>query len=128
MQAVVHWYGPTDLVSEFSLSWLEDIITMPLWRHLSLRRHRYSRSLTRLLRPAPMRRVSAMATPFLSHARRVVPFNETESLHTALCREGTNSTSIPIAGVEPEDLFDSPANLAITAAFFGSHLIETVRP
>jgi acetyl esterase/lipase len=126
VQAVVHWYGPTDLVSDSSRSWLEDILLPPAFEPPLFAAKSISEVADAARAASPIHRVSAEAPPFLiSHGDRdrVVPFAETESLHTALSREGANSTFISIAGAGHEDhLFDSLANLAMTAAFFKSHL------
>lgn len=128
VQAVVHWFGPTDLVSGSSRSWLEDIILPaalepPLFGAQSIDEVRDAARAA-----SPIHRVKASAPPFLiSHGDRdrVLPFTETESLHTALSREGAQSTFLSIAGAGHEDhLFNSPANLAMTAAFFKTHLAD----
>jgi acetyl esterase/lipase len=126
VQAVVHWFGPTDLVSGSSRSWLEDIILPPALEPPLFGAKSIGDVKDAAWAASPIHRVSSSAPPFLiSHGDRdrVLPFTETESLHTALSRAGARSTFLSIAGAGHEDhLFDSPANLAMTAAFFKAYL------
>lgn len=126
VQAAVHWFGPTDLVSGSSRTWLEKIILAPALEPPLFGVETIDEVHEAARNASPIRRVTRDAPPFLiSHGDRdrVLPISETESFHTALSREGANSTFISIAGAGHEDhLFDMPANLAMTAAFFKTHL------
>lgn len=121
VQAVVHWFGAADLAASASRSELEerllpfrfeaDLLGTSDPTELAAR----ARGLNLLTRASPK------APPFLiAHGDRdrIVPPSEGRSLHDALGRAGASSRLELLGGAGHEDAaFDSPATLAITAAW-----------
>jgi acetyl esterase/lipase len=130
VQAVVHWFGPTDLVSGASRSWLEDIILPPALEPPLFGASAISEVEDTARRASPLHRVSSAAPPFLiehGDRDRVLPQAETEALHNALQRAGASSSFLVLGGAGHEDhRFDEPANIAMLAAFFAAHLAAEV--
>jgi acetyl esterase/lipase len=120
VQAVVHWFGQSDLVVsaartavearllpftfEAGLLGVPDVTEAAGARELSLLAH-----------------VTPEAPPFLiAHGDRdrIVPPSEGEALHHALSRAGVATRFDLVGGAGHEDpRFDSPASLAMTAAW-----------
>lgn len=121
VQAVVHWFGQTDLAASAARSELEARL-LPF---------RFEADLLGTADPAQLAdrarefslltRVSPQAPPFLivhGDRDRIVPPAEGLALHDALARAGARSRFELLAGAGHEDAeFDSPANLATTAAW-----------
>jgi acetyl esterase/lipase len=121
VQAVVHWFGQADLEASAARSELE----------ASLLPFRFEAELLGAADPAELAerarglsllsRVSPQAPPFLiAHGDRdrIVPRSEGFSLHDALGRAGAHSRFELLSGAGHEDAeFDSPATLAVTAAW-----------
>ncbi|MDQ0381206.1 alpha/beta hydrolase [Amycolatopsis thermophila] len=121
VQAVVHWFGQTDLAASAARTELEARL-LPF---------RFEADLLGVTDPAELAeracglsllsRVSAQAPPFLiAHGDRdrIVPPSEGLALHEALGRAGARSRFELLAGAGHEDPeFDSPATLATTAAW-----------
>jgi acetyl esterase/lipase len=116
VQAVVHWFGQVDLAVSASRSAVEARLLpfafeqaflggdMAEAAHLGLPMH-----------------VSPQAPPFLiAHGDRdrIIPPSEGRALHEALSRSGVDSRFVLLGGAGHEDAaFDSPASLAMTAAW-----------
>jgi acetyl esterase/lipase len=121
VQAVVHWFGQADLEASASRSDLEALI-LPF---------RFEADLLGIADPAELAerarglsllpRVTRQAPPFLiAHGDRdrIIPSSQGFSLHQALSNAGARSRFELLAGAGHEDAeFDSPATLAITAAW-----------
>jgi acetyl esterase/lipase len=126
VQAVVHWFGPVDLVNGASRTWLEKIILAPPLEPPLFGAAAIDEVAERAAAASPIRRVTSSAPPFLiSHGDRdrVLPQIESEAFHSALSRAGVPSTFALVAGAGHEDhAFDAPANLAMTVAFLAAHL------
>lgn len=128
VDAVVHWFGPVDLVSGEHRSWLEKILLAPPLEPPLFGVESLDGVQDRARAASPLHRVSAAAPPFLvSHGDRdrVLPESEGASFHDALVRAGATSSYVVVGGAGHEDhAFDSAANLAMTAAF----LLSSLRP
>ncbi|MFB2586685.1 alpha/beta hydrolase fold domain-containing protein [Herbiconiux liukaitaii] len=132
VQAVVHWFGPVDLVNGAHRSWLEEILLEPPIEPPLFGAETIDGVVDLARTASPLFRVSADAPPFLiSHGDRdrVLPRSESEAFHDALSRAGAQSSLLIVAGAGHEDhAFDSPANLALVAAFFTAHLTPALPP
>lgn len=130
VQAVVAWFGATDLLTSSSRSWLEaEILPFNFEAALlgvasaeEVRRHAADRA----REASPVTWVSADAPPFLiAHGDRdrVVPPAQSHTLHEALVRAGGSSSLLLVGGAGHEDAaFDAPTNLALTAGFLTAAL------
>lgn len=124
VEAVVAWFGQSDLLASTSRSWLEaEIVPFNFEAGLlGVESVAAAAEVPGLARQAsPISWVSADAPAFLiAHGDRdrVIPVSESQSLHDALVRAGARSTLTLVGGAGHEDAaFDSPANLALTAGF-----------
>ena len=126
VHAVVHWFGPVDLVSSAHRTWLEKILLAPPIEPPLFGADTIEEVASLARAASPLFRASADAPPFLiSHGDRdrVLPRSESEAFHDALSRAGAQSSLLIVAGAGHEDhAFDAPSNIALTAAFFASHL------
>lgn len=121
VQAVVHWFGQSDLVVSASRSVVETRL-LPFTFEADLLGTSDPAELVERARGLSLPcRVSAQAPPFLiAHGDRdrIVPPSEGRALHDALSRAGASSRFELLAGAGHEDAaFHSPANLAVTAAW-----------
>ncbi|MFC8571600.1 alpha/beta hydrolase fold domain-containing protein [Streptomyces sp. NPDC057245] len=121
VQAVVHWFGQTDLVASASRSELERRL-LPFHFEADLLGTTEEELLAeRARRWSLLSRVSAGAPPFLvAHGDRdrIVPPAQGFALHQALVRAGARSRLELLGGAGHEDAeFGSRATLAATAAW-----------
>lgn len=126
VQAIVHWFGPTDFVTIATRSTLEARI-LPLLVELNLFGPESGGELESKARQAsPIERITPDAPPILimhGDRDRLIPIAEAEMFHKTLSRRGVKSTFVSIAGAGHEDpAFDSPTNIGITAAFLRANL------
>ncbi|GHJ41735.1 alpha/beta hydrolase [Streptomyces sp. TS71-3] len=132
VQAVVHWFGQTDLVASASRSEVEARL-LPFHFEADLLGTADPAELAERARgfglPA---RVSPGAPPFLiAHGDRdrLVPPSQGLALHDALVRTGARSRFELLGGAGHEDAeFDSPATLAYTAAWLRAVLRAGASP
>lgn len=128
VQAVVTWFAPSDLVANSSRSPLETIVGSPPVEHALLGRSDLHPRDADLARASPLGHVHPKAPPFLvvtGDRDKIVAESQGRYLHDALVRVGAESTFSLIGGAGHEDpKFDSPAHLALTAAWLLSHLHE----
>jgi acetyl esterase/lipase len=129
VQAVVHWFGQSDLLVSGSRSHLEarllpfrfeaDLLGVSSVVEVAAR----ARDLSLL------NRVSPQAPPFLiAHGDRdhVIAPSEGEALHRALSRAGVDTQFMLLGGTGHEGPeFDRPATLAMTAAWLRAKLITS---
>jgi acetyl esterase/lipase len=126
VQAVVHWFGQSDLLASGSRSETEARL-LPFAFEAGLL------GVTSVLEDAErarglslLTRASASAPPFLiAHGDRdhVVPPSEGRALHDALSRAGADSSFLLLGGAGHEgEEFDAPATLALTAAWLRAKL------
>lgn len=125
VQAAVPWFGPADLVHSSRSTPLEErILGTPAVRALLAGPPEQYDDRARSASPAY--RAHAGAPPFLiahGDADRMVSEQQSRYLHDALVRAGASSTLTILGGTGHEgEEFDSPANLAMTAAFLTTHL------
>ena len=128
VQAVVHWFGQSDLLANGRRSWLEREILAPPFEEDLLGLTDVDDDPAAVRAASPLHRVTAAAPPFLvAHGDRdrVTPASESLALHDALVRAGAQSTALLLGGAGHEGHeFDRPDHLAITAAFLLTHLRE----
>ena len=126
VQAVVTWFGFSDITTSASRSPLEAAILPRGAEHNLLGVDDLDAVPELVAQASPLTHVSAAAPPFLiAHGDRdhVVSIGESQQLHAALTRAGADSTLTVLGGAGHEDpRFDSAANIAMTAAFLRSHL------
>jgi acetyl esterase/lipase len=129
VQAVVHWFGQSDLVVNSRRSWLEREILNPPFEGPLLGLSNVSDDRERAWEASPLRWVHPDAPPFLiAHGDRdrITPAGESRALHEALVRSGAESTYLLVGGAGHEGPeFDRPDHLALTAGFLGIHLRAT---
>lgn len=126
VDAVVDWFGQSDLQSNSGRSWLEKEILNPPFERAFLNIDDPSAGGDLVRDASPLCRVTGEAPPFLiAHGDRdrVTPIYESAALHDALVRAGAQSTFITVGGAGHEShTFDRPDHLAMTAAFLLQHL------
>lgn len=131
VDAVVHWFGSSDVLANSRRSWLEKEVVRPPsegpW--LGLADPVDDPALARLA--SPLHHVTADAPPFLiAHGDRdrVTPVSESMALHDALTRAGAESTLLLLGGAGHEGTqFDRADHLRMTAAFLLDHLSTGVK-
>jgi acetyl esterase/lipase len=121
VQAVVHWFGPADLVATAGCSDLEERL-LPFRFEADLLGATDRADVTARARGLGLlRRVSAQSPPFfIAHGDRdrIVPPSEALALHDALTRAGARSRLELLGGAGHEDTeFGSRTTLAVTAAW-----------
>lgn len=121
VQALAHWYGPTDFVTTATRSPMEARIVPPPFE-LTLFGPGTADEIAAKARDAsPLGRASASAPPILimhGDRDRIASIADAQAFHTALSRCGANSTFVSVAGAGHDDpVFDNAPNIAITAAF-----------
>jgi len=128
VQAVVSWFGQSDLVTNARRTWLEkELLAPPVEQGLfgvdDVAAHAETARMA-----SPLFRVTPAAPPFLiAHGDRdrITPSSESQALHDALVRAGAPSTFLLLGGAGHEGPeFDRPDHIAQTAAFLLSHLTE----
>jgi acetyl esterase/lipase len=126
VEAVVHWFGQSDLLANSRRTWLEKEILNPPFEGPLLGLADVADDPAAARAASPLTWVSADAPPFLiAHGDRdrVTPVSESMALHDALVRAGAESTMILLGGAGHEGHeFDRPDHLRLTAAFLLSHL------
>ncbi|MFC4117321.1 alpha/beta hydrolase [Nonomuraea zeae] len=126
VDAVVHWFGQSDLLANSRRTWLEKEILNPPFEGPLLGLADVADDVAAARAASPLSWVSADAPPFLiAHGDRdrVTPVSESLALHDALVRAGAESTMILLGGAGHEgEEFDRPDHLRLTAAFLLSHL------
>jgi acetyl esterase/lipase len=126
VQAVVSWFGQSDLRSNALRTELEEELLSPPVEQglLGLDDVRAHPEIAR--RASPLYRVTGAAPPFLiAHGDRdrVTPVSESQALHDALVRAGAPSTLLLLGGAGHEGPeFDRPDHIWLTAAFLLDHL------
>jgi acetyl esterase/lipase len=117
VQAVVHWFGQADLAATARRTELEARL-LPFHFERDLLGGEPTDALS-LLDHVP-RRAAALPPFLIAHGDRdrIVPVAEGLALHDALVRAGHSSRFELLGGAGHEDpAFDSPASLAMTAAW-----------
>ena len=128
VQAVVSWFGPSDLVQTSRRTWLETrILGVPFENSLfALENIALNNSDVR--HGSPINRVGPNAPPFLiAHGSldRMVAESEGRALHDALVRHGCDVTMITLGGAGHEDpKFDSKVHLGMTAQWLTAQLTD----
>jgi acetyl esterase/lipase len=127
VQAVVHWFGQSDLLASGSRSEIEARLLPFAFEAGLLGVGSVSEAADRARGLSLLTRVSAAAPPFLiAHGDRdhVVPPSEGRALHDALSRAGADSSFLLLGGAGHEGAeFDAPAMLALTAAWLRAKLL-----
>ncbi|MFC5063333.1 alpha/beta hydrolase fold domain-containing protein [Actinomycetospora atypica] len=130
VQAVVAWFGMSDLMATASRSWLETAI-LPFDFEAAFLGvgsvGEVAGVADRARDASPLSWVSPGAPPFLiAHGDRdrITPASQSQLLHDALVRVGVPSSLLLLGGAGHEDrAFESPASLAVTAGW----LVGTLR-
>lgn len=127
VQAVVSWFGFSDIATHSARSPLEAALLTPGGPAHALLGVADPAAAPDLVREAsPVSHVHAAAPPFLvAHGDRdrMVDIAESRRLHDALTRAGARSTLLVLGGAGHEDpAFDDPGSIAVTAAFLRTHL------
>lgn len=129
VQAVVHWFGQSDLVVSGSRSDLEARLLPFAFEAGLLGVGSVVEAADRARDLSLLTRVSPQAPPFLiAHGDRdhVVAPSEGEALHHALSRAGADTQFILLGGAGHEGPeFNRPATLAMTAAWLRDKLLTT---
>ncbi|MXG89294.1 alpha/beta hydrolase fold domain-containing protein [Nocardioides flavescens] len=126
VDAVVDWFGQSDLVENARRSGLETAILAPPVEPPLFGIGSVDDDPNRVRAASPLSHVGPSAPPFLiSHGDRdrVTPMTESRALHDALVRAGVESTLVVVGGAGHEGAaFDASSHLAMTAAFLRAHL------
>ncbi|HST64284.1 MAG TPA: alpha/beta hydrolase [Mycobacteriales bacterium] len=130
VQAVVHWFGQSDLLASGSRSDVEARLLPYAFEAGLLGVSSVAAAADRARDLSLLTRVSAQAPPFLiAHGDRdhVVAPSEGEALHGALSRAGADSRFLLLGGAGHEGPeFDRPDTLAMTAAWLREKLTTVV--
>jgi len=130
VQAIAHWFGPTDFVTTATRSPLEARLMPPPVEHTLLGSGTANEIAAKARDASPIGRVTASAPPLLivhGDRDRLVPIADAEAFHAALSRCGAHSTFVSVAGAGHDDpMFDSGATIAITAAFLRAVLTPSL--
>jgi acetyl esterase/lipase len=122
----VHWFGQSDLLANSRRTWLEKKVLNPPFEGPLLGTEDVSAIESIAREASPLSWVNQEAPPFLiAHGDRdrITPATESIALHDALVRAGAQSSMLLLGGAGHEGPeFDSPANIALTAAFLTTHL------
>lgn len=126
VDAVVHWFGPSHLVTNTRRTWIEQALLNPPFELALLGVEDADAAGDLAAAASPLTRVHAQAPPFLiahGDVDRITPASESEALHRALTGNGVDSMFLEVGGAGHEDpRFDGADVIAITAAFLRSHL------
>jgi acetyl esterase/lipase len=126
VDAVVDWFGQSDLRSNSTRSWLEKEVLNPPFEQAFLGLDDPAQDIELVRGASPLLRIGAGAPPFLivhGDRDRITPISESVALHDALVRAGAESTFVTLGGAGHEShTFDRPDHLAMTAAFLLQHL------
>ncbi|QBD75140.1 alpha/beta hydrolase [Ktedonosporobacter rubrisoli] len=129
VQAIAHWFGPTDFVTTATRTPLEAHIVPPPFERALFGPGSDDEIAAKAREASPLYRVSAKAPPFLilhGDRDRMVPIADAEAFHTALSRCGAHSTFVSLGGAGHEDpVFNSALNIAITVAFLRANLVSS---
>jgi acetyl esterase/lipase len=128
VQAVIHWFGQSDLLASGSRTEIEARLLPFAFEAGLLGAHSVGEVTERAGELSLLTRVSRTAPPFLiAHGDRdhVVAPSEGEALHDALSRAGARTQFLLLGGAGHEGQeFDRPANLALTAAWLRANLMS----
>ncbi|BAH53655.1 putative esterase [Rhodococcus opacus B4] len=126
VDAVVHWFGPSDLAANAGRSWIESHLLPPPFENALLGEDEVSAPSDISWNASPLSRVTSLAPPFLiAHGDRdrITLSAQSHALHDALVSTGARSTLLVLGGAGHEGPeFDQPDHLGITAAFLSAHL------
>lgn len=126
VDAVVYWFGPSDLAASASRSWIEAALLPPPFETALLGEEEVAHPTQKSWDASPLSHVRADAPPFLiAHGDRdrITLHAQSKALHDALVSTGAQSKLLLLGGAGHEGpQFDEPENLAITAAFLSAHL------
>lgn len=129
VQAVVSWFGPSDLIGTSHRTWLEARILGVPFENALFKVETIAPDNSQVREASPINRVGPGAPPFLiAHGNldRMVAEAESRALHDALVRHGCDVTMIVLGGAGHEDpKFDSPAHLGMTALWLKAQLAAT---
>ena len=126
VDAVVHWFGPSNLYTNTRRTWIENVLLPPPFETALLGVENLDAADEQLRAASPLTHVSVDAPPFLiAHGDRdrITPGSESRALHRALTAAGVESTYLEIGGAGHEDpRFDGADVIDITAAFLRARL------
>ena len=126
VQAVVHWFGQSDLLAAGSRTAVEARLLPFRFEAGLLGLDAVTDDPQRARRLGLLNRVTPAAPPFLiAHGDRdhVVAPSQSRALHDALARAGVDSRLLLLGGAGHEGPeFDAPATLAMTAAWLKANL------
>ena len=126
VQAVVSWFGPSDLIQTSRRTWLEARILAEPFENKLFNVETIAPNNSEVREGSPINRVSPGAPPFLiAHGNldRVVAESESRALHDALVRHGCDVTMIILGGAGHEDpKFNSEIHLGMTALWLKAQL------
>jgi acetyl esterase/lipase len=132
VDAVVHWFGQSDLLAAGSRTGTEARLLPFAFEAGLLGVASVAEAADRARGLSLLTRVSPQAPPFLiAHGDRdhVVAPAEGEALHDALSRAGADTQFLLLGGAGHEGPeFDRPATLALTAAWLRAKLIDPGTP
>jgi acetyl esterase/lipase len=127
VQAVVHWFGQSDLLASGSRSDIEARLLPFAFEAGLLGVSSVVEAADRARALSLLRRIGPGAPPFLiAHGDRdhVVPPSEGQALHDGLSRAGADTSFVLVGGAGHEGPeFERPATLATTAAWLRAKLL-----
>lgn len=126
VQAIVHWFGPSDFVTTATRSPMEARILPPPFELALFGPQSADDLAATACAASPLGRVGKDAPPMLivhGDRDRLTSIREAQAFFDALSRTGASATFVALAGAGHEDpAFDSAANVAMTAAFLRATL------
>lgn len=129
VQAVVDWYGPTDLTAAGGRNALEAALLGRSFEAKLLGVESVTDDREGACQASPRWHVDRSAPPFLlMHGDRdhIVPLAESATLHEMLVSHDVESTLVVLGGAGHDDhRFDAPGSIEIVAGFLRRHLLVT---
>lgn len=121
LDAVVHWFGPTDFVATATRTPMEAGLLPPPPESVLFGEGAADNVAATVAPASPIERIHAGAPPFLiihGDRDRMVPLADAQAFHEALSRAGVENSMVTVGGAGHEDpRFQQPTILGLTAAF-----------
>lgn len=122
LDAVVHWFGPTDFVTTATRTPMEAGLLPPPFESVLFGEGTADEVAATASSASPIERIHGGAPPFLivhGDRDRMTPLADARAFHEALSRAGVEASLVTVGGAGHEDpRFQQPMILGLTAAFF----------
>lgn len=128
LDAVVHWFGPTDFVTTSTRTPMEANLLPPPFEGVLLGGDSQEQTAATAEAASPYARIHSTAPPFLivhGDRDRIAPISEAHAFFAALSRAGVEASFLSVAGAGHEDpRFQQATLIELTAAFLLAELLS----